>query len=92
MACLVFANLVFQTVYVVIPMYISAQTAKDAWVSNDGVILDAADSGFILGIFYIAMIIFSPFNAVIKQYLGSKNTLIIGMFILTMTMLKSHAK
>ena len=58
-----------------------------AWISKDGYELELDSSGvsLILSIFAVAQIIFAPFNAMIKNKIGTKNAIICGFFMLTGT-------
>ena len=38
-----------------------------------------------MSVFAVAQIIFAPFNALIKNKLGSKNAIVVGFFFLTIT-------
>lgn len=49
--------------------------------------LTLSDSSLIISIFSIAQLIFAPVNGPIKNYLGAKNAIIIGFFVLTITTL-----
>jgi MFS family permease len=55
------------------------------WKSPDGYVLNEGDIGLILSTFSIAQIIFAPFNAVIKNRIGSKNTILFGFFLVTVS-------
>ena len=52
---------------------------------NDGGSLTTSDVSLILSIFSVAQIIFAPLNGTIKNWLGAKNTIIVGFFMLTLT-------
>ena len=54
------------------------------WVPAD-TILDSSDVSLIVSVFSVAQIIFAPFNANIKNYLGSKKTILVGFLLLTTT-------
>ena len=43
------------------------------------------DVSLILSIFSVAQIVFAPFNAMIKNYFGSKNTILFGFSLMTLT-------
>lgn len=55
------------------------------WDTKDDYKLDSTDTSLILSIFAVAQIIFAPFNASIKNRLGSKNTILFGFILLTST-------
>lgn len=55
------------------------------WDDSGDYVLDETDSSLILSVFSVAQIIFAPFNAMIKNKLGSKNAIVIGFGILTIT-------
>jgi MFS family permease len=55
------------------------------WISDDGYELDSSGVSLILSIFAVAQIIFAPFNAMIKNKIGTKNAIICGFFMLTGT-------
>ena len=57
----------------------------NAWDDSDGYALDSTDVSLILSIFAVAQIIFAPFNAMIKNKIGTKNAIIFGFFMLTAT-------
>lgn len=53
--------------------------------SEPGNELDETDGAMILAVFFIAQIVFAPFNSYIKNFFGSKNTILIGFFMMTVT-------
>ena len=63
-----------------LPTYVNTKE----WVPADET-LDSTDVAFIIAVFSVAQIIFAPFNASINNYFGSKNTILIGFFMLTST-------
>lgn len=83
-ACLLaltIGNMMINNVIAVMPNFIE----KQRWVSQDGKKLNENDISLILAIFSVAQIIFAPFNGAIKGYLGSKNTIIFGFVLMTIT-------
>ena len=52
---------------------------------SGGVVPDEHNIAFILSMFSVAQIIFSPLNSAVKNYLGSKNTIILGFIIMTIS-------
>ena len=83
-ACLIaltIGNMMILNVVSFLPTYIEQTT----WTSDDGFTPNSTDISIILAAFSIAQIIFAPFNGTIKNYLGSKNTIIIGFTMLTAT-------
>lgn len=55
---------------------------EEGW--EDGAPSDM-DVTLIISVFSVAQIVFAPFNALIKNYLGSKNTILVGFFLMTAT-------
>lgn len=53
--------------------------------SNPDEPLNSTDSGLIIAAFSVAQIVFAPFNSIIKNFFGSKNTIIFGFFLMTIT-------
>lgn len=53
--------------------------------SNPDEPLNNTDSGLIIAAFSVAQIVFAPFNSIIKNFFGSKNTIIFGFFLMTIT-------
>ena len=47
--------------------------------------LDSNDVALILAVFSIAQIFFAPLNTMVKNRIGSKNTIIFGFFLMTAT-------
>ena len=47
--------------------------------------LDETDGALIIGIFSVAQIVFAPFNSNIKNFFGSKNTILFGFALMTVT-------
>ena len=47
--------------------------------------LSGTDTSLIMAMFSVAQIIFAPFNGSIKNWLGSKNTIVVGFILLTVT-------
>ena len=43
------------------------------------------DITLIISVFSVAQVVFAPFNALIKNYLGSKNTILVGFVLMTST-------
>lgn len=59
---------------------------KHTWDLSDGQQpLNENDISLIISIFSISQILFAPFNACIKNRMGSKNTIILGFIVLTLT-------
>lgn len=61
-----------------LPIFVDANVWNPADVS-----LSASDTSLIISVFSVAQIIFAPFNANIKNYLGSKRAILLGFFLLT---------
>ena len=55
------------------------------WVSDDNYLLTSFDASLILSIFSIAQIMFAPCNSIIKNRMGSKNIIMVGFLLLTLT-------
>ena len=73
-------NMMIMNATAVLPNFIKHHD----WDSS-GKVLDEGDISLILSIFSVAQIIFAPFNRSIKGYFGSKNTLVLGFVIMTLT-------
>jgi len=54
-----------------------------AWISEDNYKLTTFDMGVILSLFFIAQILFAPFISVLKNTLGTKNTIMFGFTLLS---------
>lgn len=84
LACLfalLVGNMMISNIVAFLPIYIENKN----WVSDDGFKLNESDSGFIIAVFSIAQIIFAPFNGYIKNFLGTKNSIVIGFTMVTFT-------
>ena len=73
-------NMLIQNVVSFLPLFI----AKNDWINTDFQ-LGEHDSSTILAVFSVAQIIFAPFNAKVKNKLGSKNTIQFGFVLITVT-------
>ena len=74
--------MMINNVIAVLPNFISSVD----WDLSDGRRpLNEGDISLILAIFSIAQIIFAPFNGQIKNKLGSKNTILFGFGLMTVT-------
>jgi len=63
-----------------LPLFVDSH----AWTttsSGTDTALSANDISLILAAFSVAQVIFSPFNSLIKNWLGTKNTIVIGLFL-----------
>lgn len=83
-ACLLaltIGNMMINNVVSFLPTFIESNT----WVSWDNYQLNQNDTAIILAMFSIAQIIFAPVNGMIKNSLGSKNTIVVGFILLTVT-------
>jgi MFS family permease len=63
-----------------LPLY----AASNNWtVTSDGTDTSLSDNdiSLILAAFSVAQVIFSPFNSLIKNWLGTKNTIVIGLIL-----------
>jgi MFS family permease len=60
---------------------------SNKWAEVDGVQTDVSnnDIGYIIASFSAAQVIFSPLNSNIKNYLGTKNTILIGLFLVMLS-------
>ena len=81
LASLTIGNMMINNVIAVMPDFIS----KAEWVSDDGYQLNENDISLIVSIFSIAQICFAPMNGAIKNFLGSKNTMLFGFGMMTLT-------
>lgn len=63
-----------------LPLFVEA---NDWAVTTSGTDTKLSDNdiSLILAAFSVAQVIFSPFNSLIKNWLGTKNTIIIGLFL-----------
>ena len=78
---LTIGNMMINNVVSFLPTFIEQNT----WTSSDNYSLDENDIALILAMFSIAQVIFAPINGTIKNWLGSKNTIIFGFTMLTIT-------
>ena len=62
-----------------LPTYVESHN----WGDQDGP--SDLDVTLIISVFSVAQVVFAPFNALIKNYLGSKNTIIVGFVLMTST-------
>ena len=72
--------MMIQNVVSFLPIFIE----KNDWTSLDDYKLNENDVSLILSVFSVAQIIFAPFNGSIKNYLGTKNTILAGFFLVTL--------
>ena len=56
---------------------------KVTWTSNNSV--SNFEVSIIIAIFALTQIIFAPFNSIIKNKMGSKNTILFGFLLMTLT-------
>ena len=63
-----------------LPLFVAS---NDWTVTSSGTdtTLSDNDISWILAVFSVAQVIFSPFNSLIKKWLGTKNTIVIGLFL-----------
>ena len=91
LAALCVGNMMLDAVYAFIPLYVAEMNSStDDGVFREALWTDDVDltkiqTTLILSIFSVAQIVFAPFNAYIKNKLGSKNTMLIGFFIITIS-------
>lgn len=71
-------NMMMLNVASFLPTYVEGTDWEDGAPSDMDVTL-------IISVFSVAQIVFAPFNALIKNYLGSKNTILVGFFLMTIT-------
>ena len=76
-ACMMIYNIAY-----FLPTFIKNNTK---WQSEDGYELDSSNIALIISIFFIAQIIMTPFISKIKNCVGSKNMLLIGFTMLSVT-------
>lgn len=74
-------NMMILNVASFLPTFVTSGDIK--W--KDGVMPSSFDVTLIISIFSVAQIVFAPFNAVIKNRLGSKNAIILGFLFLSGT-------
>lgn len=70
-------------VAVLVPPFIEERNKNSEWIGDYKV--NNFDTSLILSIFFVAQIVFAPINASIKNSLGSKNTILIGFILMTLT-------
>ena len=58
---------------------------KNNWEEVDGTKVEETQISLILSVFAAAQIVFAPFNSVVKNKIGSKNTILIGFFLMCST-------
>mmetsp|Transcript_16904 Transcript_16904/g.26007 ORF Transcript_16904/g.26007 Transcript_16904/m.26007 type:complete len:110 (+) Transcript_16904:228-557(+) len=75
--------MMMQNVASFLPTYVEAR--REEWEAVYGTHLTSTDNAIIIGVFSVAQILFAPFNALIKNTLGSKNTIIFGFLLMTAT-------
>lgn len=78
---LTIGNMMINNVVSFLPTFIE----NKQWVSETGYVLNANDTALILAMFSIAQIIFAPINGAIKNYIGAKNTIVVGFTLMTVT-------
>ena len=74
-------NMMILNVASFLPTFVTSDLIQ--W--KDGVMPSSFDVTLIISIFSVAQIVFAPFNAIIKNTLGSKNAIILGFMLLTGT-------
>lgn len=83
LACL-FALLVGNMMLLNVASFLPSYIESKVW-SNPEQPLNSTDIGLIIAVFSIAQLVFAPFNSIIKNFLGSKNTILIGFFLMTVS-------
>ena len=83
LACL-FALLVGNMMLLNVASFLPSFIQYNDW-SNPEEPLNSTDSSLIIAVFSVAQLIFAPFNSVIKNFIGSKNTILIGFALMTIT-------
>ena len=74
-------NMMMLNVASFLPTYVESN--EKVW-DNDEAPQDF-DVTLIISVFSVAQIVFAPFNALIKNWLGSKNTILVGFLLMTAT-------
>lgn len=71
-------------VYATLPKYIDERNVKGLW-SVENYEFSEVRYTIILVMFSIAQLLFAPFTAFVKNKIGSKNTIVAGFFLMTVT-------
>jgi MFS family permease len=79
---LVVGNMMMLNVAAFLPTYISE---TDWVIAEDGYEISTQDISLILSVFSVAQIMFAPFNALIKNKVGTKNAILLGFLVATVT-------
>lgn len=79
---LVVGNMMMLNVAAFLPSYISE---ADWEIAEDGYEISTQDVSLIISVFSVAQIMFAPFNALIKNKVGTKNAILLGFLVCTLT-------
>ena len=81
---LAIGNMMLDNVYATLPKYIEKRNEEGEW-SEEGYEFTEIRYTIILVMFSIAQLMFAPFTAFVKNKIGSKNTIVAGFFLMTLT-------
>ena len=80
---LLIGNMMVSNVVVFLPLFVEDRNGK--WSNGEAENITEAKLGYIIGSFSVAQVMFAPFCSKIKNSLGTKNTILIGFFLLVIT-------
>ena len=81
---LAIGNMMLDNVYATLPKYVDERNEKGLW-SVPGYEFSEVRYTIILVMFSIAQLLFAPFTAYVKNKIGSKNTIVAGFILMTVT-------
>ena len=82
LSALCVGNMMLDNVYAFIPVCIEERNFQQLLENSEQTPISESQATMILSIFYIAQILMAPFNSTLKNILGSKNAILFG-FVLT---------
>lgn len=78
---LALANMIILNLTAFLPVFVES----NAWSNSSDYTLSSMDTALMLAMFSVAQIIFSPINGMIKNMIGTKNSMTIGYLLITIT-------
>ena len=85
LAVILTANMMIYNIPVFLPLYVTKRNDQNDWDTESEFVMDTNKCALIIAIFELVQVISAPFNYLIKNYLGAKNTIQLGFGILTIT-------
>ena len=83
-ACLIaitIGNMMIENMASFMPPFIESHI----WSSSGNYAITTFDISIILSVFSIAQVIFAPFNSIIKNKIGAKNSILVGFVLMTLS-------